>query len=113
MKDMDGGRTGRFVFTVDQGATGANYSIVQNRVRKVASMMKNLGELDGSIFTTGDLRRTVETRLAAEGVSQEIRAQLQSHGLGGVQARHYDRHDYIEEKYSALETLLNVMDRSK
>ena len=31
-----------------------------------------------------------------------VRAQLQSHGLGGVQARHYDRHDYMDEKRDAL-----------
>ena len=110
MKEMDGGQFGQFIFTVDQGESGANYSIVQNRVRKTASVMQDLGELDGSIFTAGDLRRTVETRLAAEGVSQEIRAQLQSHGLGGVQARHYDRHDYIDAKRGALEVLLRVLE---
>ena len=63
----------------------------------------------GGMFTLGDLRRTVETRLAAEGVSLEIRAQLQSHGLGGVQAKHYDRHDYLAEKRGALETLHRVL----
>ena len=26
-----------------------------------------------------------------------------SHGLGGVQARHYDRHNYMAEKRSTLE----------
>jgi integrase len=30
-----------------------------------------------------DLRRTAETRLAALGISKDVRAQLQSHGLGG------------------------------
>ena len=39
----------------------------------------------------------------------EVRAHLQSHGLGGVQARHYDRHDYLEEKRGALETLFRLM----
>jgi hypothetical protein len=32
-----------------------------------------------------------------------LRAQLQSHGLGGVQDAHYDRHDYMLEKRRALE----------
>jgi hypothetical protein len=32
-----------------------------------------------------------------------VRAQLQSHGLGGVQQRHYDRHEYALEKRAALE----------
>jgi hypothetical protein len=41
--------------------------------------------------------------LAGLGVSSDVRAQLQSHGLGGVQTRHYDRHDYMAEKRQALE----------
>lgn len=55
-------------------------------------------------FSFGVLRRTVETRLAAAGVTSDVRAHLQSHGLGGVQTRHYDRHDYLEEKRLALES---------
>ena len=54
-------------------------------------------------FEMRDLRRTCETMLAALGVSSDIRAQVQSHGLGGVQARHYDRHNYMAEKRSTLE----------
>lgn len=52
-------------------------------------------------FTLGDLRRTAETSLARLGVSKDVRAQLLSHGLAGVQARH-DRHDYMPEKRAAL-----------
>ena len=48
-------------------------------------------------FRLRNLRRTCETMLAGLGVSSDIRAQLQSHGLG-VQNRHYDRHDYAPEK---------------
>ena len=47
----------------------------------------------------------VETLLAAHGVSREVRGHLQSHGLTGVQARHYDGHDYMPEKRSALDIL--------
>lgn len=53
-------------------------------------------------FSMRDLRRTCETMLAAMGISKDMRAQLQSHGLGGVQERHYDRHDYLVEKRTAL-----------
>jgi len=48
-------------------------------------------------FQLRDLRRTVETQLAALRISSDVRAQLQSHGLGGIQQRHYDRHDYMLE----------------
>jgi len=54
-------------------------------------------------FQLRDLRRTAETMLASLKISSDIRAQLQSHGLGGVQARHYDRHSYALEKKQALE----------
>ena len=53
-------------------------------------------------FNLRDIRRTVETMLAGMGVSRETRAQLLSHGLGGVQAVHYDRHSYSAEKRAAL-----------
>ena len=54
-------------------------------------------------FQLRDLRRTCETMLAGLGVSSDIRAQLQSHGLGGVQNRYYDRHDYAPEKKRTLD----------
>ncbi len=50
-----------------------------------------------------DLRRTAETMLAGMGISKDVRAQLLSHGLGGVQGRHYDQHDYMAEKRNALQ----------
>ena len=55
-------------------------------------------------FQLRDVRRTVETMLAGLGVSSDVRAELQSHGLGGVQKRHYDQHKYMREKKQALET---------
>ena len=54
-------------------------------------------------FSYGDLRRTCETRMAALRVLPHIRAQLQSHDLGGVQLRHYDKWQYMDEKREALE----------
>jgi hypothetical protein len=105
MKEMGGGSLGEYVFTVNSGETGAAYATVRHRLEHVVAMMRKAGELEKGDFTAGDLRRTVETRLAALGVSREIRAQLQSHGLGGVQSRHYDKHDYLVEKRNALSML--------
>ena len=53
-------------------------------------------------FQFSDLRRTVETMLASLGVSKDTRAQLQSHGLSGVQNRHYDKYEYLNEKQNAI-----------
>ena len=54
-------------------------------------------------FTWRNLRATVETQLAAMGVTQERRAWLLSHGRSGVQAKHYDRYSYLSEKREDLE----------
>lgn len=56
-------------------------------------------------FILGDLRRTIETQLSKMKVPKETRAYLQSHGLNGIQTRHYDRHDYEQEKRDALKLL--------
>ena len=40
--------------------------------------------------------------MASLNVTKDVRAQLQSHGLGGVQDRHYDRFHYMPQKTSAL-----------
>jgi integrase len=72
-------------------------------VTEIAKAMQKAGELERGPFSMRDLRRTAETHMAALGISSDVRAQIQSHGLGGIQARHYDRHDYMPEKRAALE----------
>ena len=72
-------------------------------VADIAKAMQAAGELERGPFSMRDLRRTAETHMAALAISSDIRAQIQSHGLGGIQARHYDRHDYMPEKRAALE----------
>lgn len=74
---------------------------VSRFVSSVAAEMVKAKEAR-ELFEWRDLRRTCETTLAALGVSSDVRAQIQSHGLGGVQQRHYDRHEYALEKRAAL-----------
>lgn len=59
-------------------------------------------KLSQAPFQFRDLRRTAETMMASLNVTKDVRAQLQSHGLGGVQDRHYDRFHYMPQKTSAL-----------
>ncbi len=54
-------------------------------------------------FDLRDIRRTCETMLASLKVSSDVRAELLSHGLSGVQKEHYDRYSYALEKKQALE----------
>lgn len=104
-----GPRTGPYLWTISAGNDITTYSIAEKRLRKVVEEMVKHNELEKGPFTFGALRRTVETRLAAAGVPKQIRGQLQSHGLSGIQDRHYDRHEYLPEKRAALETLNRLL----
>lgn len=67
-------------------------------------------------FNLRDIRRTVETRMAGLGINKDTRAQVLSHGLGGVQDKHYDRHAYETEKRNALtawETWLTSVEKGE
>lgn len=61
-------------------------------------------------FGTKRIRSGVETLLAGARISTEIRGRIQSHGVSGVQARHYDGYDYMDEKRQALDVLFNLLD---
>ncbi|MFZ5699650.1 MAG: site-specific integrase [Pseudomonadota bacterium] len=112
LEDLRGGQGGPYLFTATFGRTPTHNTNVGKYVSAVAKEMLEAGELSHGLFTARDLRRTVETRLAAEGVGREVRAHLQSHGLSGVQVQHYDRHDYLAEKRRALEALYGLLTAS-
>ena len=52
--------------------------------------------------TPHDLRRTVETRLAELRIPKEIRDRVLNHVAGDVGSKHYNLHDYADEKRDAL-----------
>ncbi len=100
---------GEHLLTVD-GKTPINPNWFNRQLQPLVTDMAEAGELEREPFTAGALRSTVETLLGKNGVSRENRGHLQSHGNSGVQARHYDRHNYAEQKLDALkvwEGLLN------
>lgn len=88
------------VFSTDN-ATRINVSTLSALVHDISAEMVKAREAREP-FMMSDLRRTAETMMAALKVSSDIRAQVQSHGLGGVQNRHYDRHGYALEKQQTL-----------
>lgn len=90
-----------WVFTTD-GEGPLDHVTLTVAAKRISSSMVDLKESTES-FSLRDIRRTAETLLAKAGVSQDLRAQIQSHGLGGVQQRHYDRHDYRAEKRKVLD----------
>lgn len=86
----------------------SSYGKVPVRPEQLSKIVTDISAgmlVDGVVdakFQLRDLRRTVETLMAAEGVTQDVLARLLSHGLGGVQARHYNRHSYLPEMRAAL-----------
>ncbi len=106
--DNDGGGARPHLFSLTAGKAPATYDEFRGIMDPVVASMVAAGELT-SPFTPGDLRRTVETRLAALGLSEEVRGHLQSHGLSGVQKRHYNFFEYDAEKRAAVEALYELL----
>ena len=105
---LRGDGAGPHLFSLTAGKAPATYDEFRGIMDPVVASMVSAGEL-ASPFTPGDLRRTVETRLAALGLSEEVRGHLQSHGLSGVQKRHYNFFEYDAEKRAAVEALLELL----
>ena len=99
-------RVGEFVFSASKGVKPLSSTTLAGWGRGAAR-----SAIQG--FQLKRIRSGVETALAAQGVSREIRGHLQSHGLSGVQARHYDAHDYLPQKRVALELLYRVITAEK
>ncbi len=108
---IDGKAATAPVFSTD-GETAMRHETLSVVVADISKAMVKAGEAREP-FQLRDLRRTCETLLASLGVSSDVRAQLQSHGLGGIQARHYDRHGYEIEKRRALELWARHLERLK
>jgi integrase len=81
-------------------ANGAKVMVPTTLTHRTAELAASM---EGARFIFRDLRRSCETEMAALGFSTDLRAQLLSHGLGGIQTKHYDRHGYMPEKKAALE----------
>jgi integrase len=88
-----------WIFTTN-GRSSLRAETVSNAVADYSAWLEQNAKVKP--FSASDLRRTCETRLAELGVNRDIRAQLLSHGISGVQAKHYDRYSYLTEKREAL-----------
>lgn len=95
-----------FALSTDGGKTHLAPTTLSNwAVEVVGDAIEN--------FQAKRLRSGVETLLAKAKISETMRGRLQSHGIAGVQARHYDGHDYMDEKKSALLALHRLLERRK
>jgi integrase len=91
-----------FLLSTDDGKTSLSPTTLSGWSQDVPHRIAN--------FQLKRVRSGIETALAAARVNKDDRGHLQSHGLTGVQAKHYDDHDYVEHKREALETLFRVLE---
>lgn len=95
---------GKFALSTDGGESHVAATTLSDWAAEATA-----GSIEG--FQAKRIRSGVETLLAGAGVPQEVRGRLQSHGISGVQARHYDGHDYLSDKRKALEVLYELLEQ--
>jgi hypothetical protein len=88
--------------STDGGKTHLSASTLSDWAKAAATCIQD--------FQTKRIRSGVETLLASARIQSDHRGRLQSHGIGGVQSRHYDGHDYLDEKRHALVTLFKLLE---
>jgi len=96
---------GEFAFTSDGGNTHLTGTTLSAWAQAAAA------EAGLADFQAKQIRSGVETLLASASVSSDIRGRLQSHGISGIQNRHYNAYEYLPEKREALEKLINLLER--
>ncbi len=95
------GGTGRYAISSDGGETPIHNTTMSHWANEVVGdRIKD--------FQLKRIRSGIETLLARH-VTREIRGRLQSHGISGVQDRHYDAYDYFDEKYEALSKMFDML----
>ncbi len=101
----DGGTTHVTATTLSKWAVGVVEAVVANiGSGATAAVIETIPD-----FQAKRIRSGVETLLSTAGASLEIRGHLQSHGISGVQKRHYDGNDFFPAKLAALETLYRTL----
>jgi integrase len=89
-------RLGEFLFTTTGRTPFSGFSKAKAHLDEASGVMN---------WTLHDIRRTARTLMVRIGIRPDIAERVLGHAIPGV-AGVYDRHDYIEEKRSALEALL-------
>ena len=89
-----------YVFPGQRGAEHITVNRLDSALRKVRPALVRIG-IDP--FTPHDLRRTVETGMAIAKVPKEYRDRVLNHIDASVGGKHYNMHDYADEKRDALD----------
>lgn len=92
------------LFTI-AGASPARLDNASHYVTKLSAAMVETGE-SVEPFCLSDIRRSIETIMSGKlRISKDDRAQLMSHGISGVQEKHYDKSTHMDAKTEALAKL--------
>ncbi|POP53248.1 integrase [Zhongshania marina] len=104
--------SGLYVFSCNGGISPVSDTYIRNGVIMIRKAMEAAEELENGHFTPGSIRATIETRLTASPyrVPENVLGHLLSHGLGGVQAKHYQKYKFHDEKLEALQMLLSMLE---
>lgn len=94
-QDVDG----QYVFP----AARKSHMVDEHLSRPLKAVCERLTVVGLAPFTTHDLRRTVETGMAAARVPKEYRDRVLNHVDASVGGVHYNMHDYEDEKRGALD----------
>lgn len=99
LREAVGNRKSGPVFASDETEDGFVADKVMSRA--IARLISS-GRMKTKHISTHDLRRTVETGLTRLGVAKEVREQVLGHTPQDVGSKHYNVHDFADEKRKAL-----------
>jgi integrase len=88
--------------------TGAGPALLDSASRYITDLSKAMVERGEATdtFRLSDIRRSLETIMSGKlRISKDDRAQLMSHGVSGVQDKHYDKSAHMDAKAEALAKL--------
>lgn len=88
--------------SISQHETLTPHALAKAMSRLAADLPKAEKSWKANPPTPHDLRRTFRTRLPQLGVAADIRDRLMNHIPTDVGTKHYDRHQYLDEKLAAL-----------
>jgi len=64
---------------------------------------------EGVDFKAADIRRTCKTIMARHGIRKEMRDRIHNHSLNDIATKHYDRHDYLDEKRAVMKQWNDIL----
>jgi integrase len=100
-----------FLFVGRAKDVSCHHQTISNATSDISKVLASVtfGDRNVAPFIYLDLRRTTESRMGEIGISREMKQQLLSHGLSGVQETHYDRYAYVPQKAEALKVWQEYM----